>query len=95
MGKPSIITTKKCCIFCGSMRNVETHHAMHGPNRKKADEDGLVVPLCRMHHIELHHGADGHKLDESIKRKAQYAWMKTYGKTVEEWRERYGRNYLD
>lgn len=90
----SIITTKRCCFFCGSTRDIEIHHALHGPNRKKADEDGLVVPLCRMHHIELHFGAEGHKLDETLKKAAQYAWMTTYGKNVEEWRDRYGKNYL-
>lgn len=91
----SIIKTSRSCFFCGSTRDIEMHHALHGPNRKFADEDGLVVPLCRMHHIELHFGADGHKLDEALKKAAQYAWMKTYGKTVDEWMARYRRNYLD
>lgn len=95
MAKRSIIKSAKSgCFFCGSHKDLERHHCLHGPNRKLAEEDGLVVHLCRLHHIELHFGAEGHKLDETLKKAAQYAWMTTYGKNVEEWRNRYGMNYL-
>ena len=30
--------------------NVERHHVFGGPNRSKADEDGLWVPLTYAHH---------------------------------------------
>lgn len=90
----SIIKSSRSCFFCGSMKDVEMHHALHGANRKLADEDGLVVPLCRMHHIELHFGAEGYILDRKLKEAAQYAWLKAYGKTLDEWMKRYGGNYL-
>ena len=32
--------------------NVERHHCLMGPDRKKADEDGLWVPLTKEHHTE-------------------------------------------
>lgn len=30
--------------------NVERHHCLMGPDRAKADEDGLWVPLTKEHH---------------------------------------------
>ena len=30
--------------------NVERHHCLMGPDREKADEDGLWVPLTKEHH---------------------------------------------
>jgi hypothetical protein len=34
------------------------------------------------------------EFDLYAKRKAQRAWMKRNGKTVDEFRQRYGKNYL-
>lgn len=77
------------CFLCGATAT-EIHHMIHGPDRKKADEDGLVVPLCRECHNKVHFGGGG--LDRELKRTAQLWYEKEH--TREEWMERYGRNYL-
>lgn len=45
---------------------VERHHCLGGPNRKKADEDGLWVPLTPEHHrtgkISAHQSTEVQKL---------------------------------
>lgn len=83
------------CFICG-VNNVEIHHTMFGKNRKKATEDGLVVPLCVEHHKGTYgvHGIKGHELDIKIKKISEIKWCEYYDKTIEEWVERYGKNYL-
>lgn len=77
--------------FEGSHR----HEVFGGANRWKSIEDGLVIFL----RPEFHNMGDNgiHKnreFDLYAKRKAQKRWMEFYGKTVEQFRARYGRNYL-
>lgn len=49
---------------------VERHHCLGGPNRKKADEDGLWVPLTPEHHrtgkISAHQSTEVQKLLQII-----------------------------
>ena len=54
---------------------VERHHCLGGPNRKKADEDGLWVPLTPEHHrtgkISAHQSTEvsqGLTVDEARKK---------------------------
>lgn len=93
----SIIKSAKTCFFCGSERNLERHHAMHGTaNRRLAEQDGLWIWCCP----ECHrgdwgvHGKNGHGKDMTLKMTAEYAWMKHYGKTEEDFIRRYGKSYL-
>lgn len=84
------------CFFCGR-RPTETHHCMHGTaNRRLADMDGLTVQLCYEHHRGNYgvHGKYGHESDLKLKQAAEYAWLKYYRKTIADWIDRYGRNYL-
>lgn len=70
---------------------------MHGTaNRRLAEEDGLWVWCCHECHRGTYgvHGKDGHGKDMTLKMAAQYAWMTRYGKTEDDFRERYGKNYL-
>lgn len=69
---------------------------MFGKNRKLADQDGLIVPLCPEHHRGTFgvHGKYGHDLDIRLKKTAETAWLKETGKTTEDWIKRYGRSYL-
>lgn len=93
----SIIKNSRSCFFCGSETGLEQHHAMHGTaNRKLADEDGLWVWLCAECHRGNYgvHGYHGHDMDVALKKAAEYAWITTTGKTVEDWIARYGKNYL-
>ena len=82
------------CIVCGE-KNIEIHHTLFGKNRKKATEDGLVVPLCYEHHRGKNgvHGLNK-ELDIKLKQLSEQKWCEYYDKTIEEWLERYNRNYL-
>lgn len=95
--RSSIISDIKKCYVCGNQLYLHKHHIFYGiKNRKKADEDGLVVYLCYQHHEGTNgvHGKNGHKLDMRLKQIAQKKWLEYYGKTVDDFRERYGRNFL-
>ena len=92
----SIISIEKQCYICGDKNNLHLHHILFGKNRKKADEDGLVVWLCYQHHEGTNgvHGKNGHKIDIYLKEIAEDKWIKINNKTKEEFINRYGRNYL-
>jgi hypothetical protein len=51
----SILTNYTCnCAICG-VPNAEPHHLLFNrASRKLADEDKLVLPMCRICHEELH-----------------------------------------
>ena len=92
----SIIQDKKECYICGTKNNLDLHHTIFGKNRKKADEDGLVVYLCQEHHKGTTgvHGKYGHELDILLKEISQRKWQKYYNKTEEDFIERYFKSYL-
>lgn len=78
--------------FEGSHR----HEVFFGTaNRKKSIEDGLVIFLSP----ELHNMSDrgihfNRSFDTYAKMTAQQVWMEYYNKTVDEFRQRYGRSWL-
>jgi hypothetical protein len=78
--------------FEGSHR----HEIFYGiANRKKSIEDGLVIFLRPEDHNMSDNGIHfNREFDLYAKRKAQARWMEFYGKTVEQFRERYGKNWL-
>lgn len=86
---------EEVCFFCGryAVRPYgAVHHALHGTaNRKLADKDGLTVRLCHRCHMNLH---DKGNLDKELQRIAQARWMEYYGKSEDEFRERYGKSYI-
>ena len=92
----SIIQNKKECYICGKTTSLHSHHIIFGKNRKKADEDGLTVYLCYEHHEGTNgvHGKNGHELDERLKKIAEDIWIRHNKKTIEDFIERYGKNYL-
>lgn len=93
----SIIKHGKFCFFCGSERDLERHHCMHGTaNRRLAEEDGLWVWLCPECHRGTNgvHGKNGHGKDITLKKAAEYMWLRCYEKTETDWIRRYGKNYL-
>lgn len=82
---------------------VERHHIFGGPNRKKADEDGLWVPLTYAHHqgnMSVHNNKEMKALMHIIGQLAYEMELLSTGKakTKEEAREmfrrRYGKSYL-
>lgn len=77
--------------FEGSHR----HEIFYGGNRQKSIEDGLVIFLRPEDHNMGDNGIHKNReFDLYAKRKAQARWMEFYGKTVEQFIKRYGRNYL-
>lgn len=104
MKKKSIVTEyPEYCLFCG--RPVEAgHHLIGGPNRAKADKDGLYIPCCNNCHNlgEPLNRIHGNPMAEVMsKMMGQLAWEKhavAEGKTEEQAREafrlRYGVSYL-
>lgn len=97
MKRYSIITNDlEHCIECGRL-NVELHEVMFGGrNRNKSIEDGLVIPLCKQFHhrgnlVGIHKDKE---LNLKYKKIAEQKWLDYYGKTKEDFIERYHRNYL-
>lgn len=92
----SIICNDKVCWVCGTIYNLHLHHTLYGVrNRKKADQDGLVVWLCGKHHNQSNDGVHFNKeLDTRLKEISEQAWLDHYGKTVEDFIKRYGKNYI-
>ena len=93
----SIIQDSKECYVCKTTLNLHEHHTMFGiRNRKKAEEDGLKVWLCREHHEGTNgvHGKNGKVLDNMLKQISEIKWIDYYNKTKDDFRNRYGKNYL-
>lgn len=90
----SIIDAYPACYNCyRTDRGLHVHHCLHGTaNRKKADEDGLVVYLCSTCHTLVHDKAC--RLDEALEMTAQRAWMRAYG-DEEAFVKRYGKSFLN
>jgi hypothetical protein len=91
--RQSIITDDMTrCYNCGSTCGIQKHHAIYGSaNRKLADEDGLIVPLCHACHDSLHRLNP--QMACRIKREAQRAWESVFGDR-EAFLARYGRSWL-
>ena len=97
MKRYSIITDDlEHCIECGTSY-VELHEVFYGiANRKKSIEDGLVIPLCKKYHhhgnlIGIHQDKD---LNLKYKKIAERKWLEYYDKSINDFINRYGQNYL-
>lgn len=79
------------CYICGRPAS-DTHHMIHGTaNKRLADQDGLTCRLCHACHMRLH---DTGEHDFELKQEAERRWLAKTGKTVEDFIDRYKRNYL-
>ena len=89
------------CIICGKPV-VETHHLLSGPDRKKADQDGLVIPICsKCHTVDtqaLHNSYVAAALSKICGQLAFEEQQCAKGMSIDEAREafrkRYGESYL-
>lgn len=71
------------------------HEVFFGKNRQKSIEDGLVVFLTPKLHNMSNYGVHFNPgFDKELKKVGQETWMKQNNKTVEDFIERYGKNYL-
>ena len=85
------------CFVCGRCdRKLDRHEVFQGAYRQKSKADGLWIMLC---HEDCHEGKNGvhhnRELREKLSSYAQRMAMGTYGWTLDEWRERYGKNWLE
>lgn len=79
------------CYVCGRPYP-NLHHMMNGANKKKAEQYGLILPLCINHHT----GAEGvHTKPEKMLACRQMAQRKFEEEhTRDEWVKIFGKNYL-
>lgn len=64
-------------------------------NRKKSIEDGLVVFLTPKMHNMSNQGVHFNKeFDLLLKQVGETQWLKKNNKTIDDFIERYGKNYL-
>lgn len=93
------------CALCGrQLENKTVHHLIFGSDRKKADEDGLTIPICDNCHTQnpvaqrIHGNSAAEDLSKML---GQIALEKHYvaqGATEQEarklFRKRYGKSFL-
>ena len=83
------------CYECECRKELVTHHIFGGrANRWKSDDDGLYVRLCVSDHQHVHKYPKG-VMNIELRQEAQRKWMQYYGKTEDEFRERYGRSVIE
>lgn len=64
-------------------------------NRQKSIRDGLVIFLTpEMHNMSNKGIHFNRNFDIVAKKYAERAWLDYYGKTIEDFRKEYGKNYL-
>ena len=93
---PSILDTEPGrCFICGRTAETERHEPFGAALRSKSKALGLWVNLCRECHRT---GAESaHKCKETADRlraECEAAAMEKSGWTMDEWRERFYKNYL-
>lgn len=90
----SIITNNMInCYLCG-LKAVNKHEVIYGRNRVHSMEDGLVIPLCMNCHTGHRGIHNNREIDDYMHKLAEEKWLEYYNKTIEDFIERYGRNYL-
>ena len=71
------------------------HHVFGGANRKISEEDGLFIYLTpEMHNMSDYSIHFNQPFMDYAQAKGQVAWMEYYGRTKEQFIERYGRSYI-
>lgn len=88
------------CFFCGRIAT-DWHHIFNAANKKRSEEYGLMLHLCRECHSKAHGGVyDGKDEDFTklsmlkVKKLGQKKAMEYHGLTEDEFREIFGKNYL-
>lgn len=82
----------KKCYLTGRTYDLDKHHCMNGPFRKKAEAYGLWVYLNHDVHMKLHQTPQGQKVAIWLKQQAQEAFERKYGH--DKFMEVFKRNYL-
>ncbi len=92
----SILQDKRECLICKSQNELHLHHVFFGTGKRKiSDKEGLTVFLCPYHHNASNHGVHlNNTLDLKVKRWAEQKWLEHNNKTVEDFIQLMGKNYL-
>lgn len=89
---PSILGAYDFCYVCYRGGDLARHEVFHGYFRKRSKELGLWINVCPECHDKIHF-TDG-KLDRLLKENAQRQAMLVYGWDTDEFRRRFGKNYV-
>lgn len=94
---PSILQQEESCYFCGRQdRKLDRHEVFGGAYRQKSKAYGLWVLLCHEDCHEGRHGVHGDPANARwLKRRAQTAAMIAYGWSIDEFRNEFGKNYIE
>ena len=91
---PSILQDTEKCRLCGTRTGrLERHEIYNAANRKKSKAYGLWVWLCHGCHMRITH--ENGKERMLLKEKSQERALEYYRWTAEDFRARFGKNYLD
>lgn len=92
---PSIwVKAQDICFLCNrSDKALQRHEVFHGPNRTKSKKYGLWVCICYECHGKIHQKDSA--LDRQLKAATQRRAQLTYGWSIEDFRERFGKNYRE
>lgn len=94
---PSVIDVfaelDKACFFCGKRGDLARHEVFHGSNRTRSKNLGCWVYLCPECHTKLH--SKDPALDRQLKQIGQRKAMEWYDWTIEDFRERFGKSYVE
>lgn len=82
------------CFVCMSYGDLVRHEVFHGSlYRKKSKQYGCWLRLCPDCHHRLHNTDPD--LDKYLKKVMQKKAMDHYGWSFDEFRQRFGKNYLE
>ena len=84
-----------CCNCCGMYRETARHEIFGGSRRAASKALGLWVNVCPACHDEIHHGKNAAVLQAFYHKRGQQTAMAYYHWTVDDFRSRFGKNYLD
>lgn len=92
----SILNTNKgeCFICHANGPMIERHHIFGRANHDFSEFYGLTVYLCYRCHRSKYGVHQNRDLMDKMHRIGQTAFMEHYGKTADEFREVFGKNYL-
>lgn len=79
------------CWICGAEAS-DRHHVFNGPMRKKSEEFGAVIPLCRVCHDRIHNEDAKERLE--LKAEFQRQIMQNNGWDEDEFRKEFRKSYL-
>ena len=78
------------CFMCNWRGDLARHEIFNASNRQKSKAYGLWVYLCPRCHMKVHEHPD-----RQLKKSAQWDAMAHYGWTIDDFRERFGKNYVE